>query len=464
MSLSMTGLRSLLVFAFLFIPLAAADLLIRNVNIIEVRTGNILPHRSVLVHGDRIQTIAANIRPSRSAELIDGRGRYLIPGLWDMNVHLWYKDDQFPMYLAWGVTGVRDMGSDLARVKHWRSEIKSGALLGPHIETSGPAVDGFPSDDQKLPVIMVRSPAEARTTYDHLEQQLNVDFVQVLSRLPRDAYHALIERARKWGLPVAGDVPDTVMVDEAVTARQNSIEHLSNLLLACSTDERRILLARANAIERKDWNAVMTFDERVLATFDFKKADTLMERMARYASYQTPTLVMLRRMTYADADEMARDPHLKYIPAAIRKTWGDPREDKKKQPEAALALFDKEFEKDCYLVDRMQRSGVPIMAGTDTGAPYTFPGYDLHRELQLLVKAGLTPLQALRAATIVPAEFLDSDESLGSVAPGRMADLVLLDADPLKDIRNTQKISAVVLGGKYLPKSKLDSMLAHPRP
>lgn len=440
-------------------PAFAADLLIRNVNIIDVRSGDVLPHRSVLIHGGRVQTIAANIRPAPSAEVVDGRGRYLIPGLWDMHVHLWYKEDQFPMYLAWGVTGVRDMGSDLARVKHWRTEIKSSALLGPHIETCGPAVDGFPSDDPKLPVIVVRSPAEARSTYDHLEQDLNVDFIKVLSRLPRDAYLALLDRARKWGLPVAGHVPDTVTVEEAVTARQSSIEHLSNVLLACSSEERKILGPRANAIERKDWNSVLAFDEHALTTFDFKKADTLMERMARYASYQTPTLVMLRRMTYADADEVARDPRLRYIPAAIRKTWNDPREDKKKQPEAALALFDREYEKDCYLVDRMQKGGVPIMAGTDTGDPYTFPGYDLHRELQLLVKAGLTPLQALRAATIVPAEYLDSDESLGTVAPGRVADLVLLDADPLKDIRNTQRISAVVLGGKYLSRAKLDSML-----
>src|SRR5205085_1633221 len=146
-----------------------------------------------------IQTIAAaNIRPPSAAEVIEGRGRYMIPGLWDMHVHLWYKENQFPMFLAWGVTGVRDMGSDLAQVKHWRGQIKSGELLGPHIETCGPAVDGFPSDDARLPVIMVRTPAEARSTYDQLEQTLNVDFVKVLSRLPRDAYFALIERARKW--------------------------------------------------------------------------------------------------------------------------------------------------------------------------------------------------------------------------------------------------------------------------
>lgn len=447
----------------LFAPGFAADLLIHNVNIVDVSTGNVLPRRSVLIQGSRIQNIAATIHPPRPAEIVEGHGKYLIPGLWDMHVHLWYTENEFPMYLAWGVTGVRDMGSNLAQVKRWRNEVRSGALLGPHIETCGPVVDGFPSEDAKLPVVMVRSPAEARSMYDHLEQDLHVDFIEVLSRLPRDAYFALLDRARKWGLPVAGPVPDTVTVEEAVTSRQSSIEHLSNMLLACSNDEHKLLGPRANAIERKDANSVLTLDERALAGFDVKKADALIEHMARYTSYQTPTLMKLRRMTYTDADEAARDPHLKYIPAAIRKTWNDPREDRKKQPEAALTLLEQEYEKDCYLLDRMQRGGVPIMAGTDTGQPYTFPGYDLHRELQLLVKAGLTPLQALRSATIVPAQYLDSDESLGSVASGKVADLVLLEADPLKDIRNTQKISAVVVGGKYLSKAKLDSMLGHHR-
>ena len=437
----------------------AADLLIRNVTIVDVKTGNLLPRESVLIHGDRIQSIGTSLRSRRGVEIIEGRGRYVIPGLWDMHVHLWYADNEFPMYLAWGVTGVRDMGSDLARVKEWRREIKAGRLLGPHIETCGPAVDGFPSDDPKLPVIVVRTPAEARTAYDHLDQDLNVDFVKVLSRLTRDAYFALIERARKWGLPVAGHVPYTVMVDEAITARQSSIEHLSNVLLACSSDERKLLLPRSNAIERNDTAAMLTFAERELSTFDPRKADALFERMARYGSYQTPTLSMLRRACYADVDELARDPRLKYVPAAIRKTWNDPREAKKKQSDAALALMGREYQKYEYIVDRMQRMSVPIMAGTDTGDAYTFPGYELHRELELLVTAGLSPLQALRAATIAPAEFLEADESLGSVGQGKLADLVLLEADPLKDIRNTQRISAVILGGKYLPRTKLDAML-----
>ena len=447
----------------LAIGLAAAaphpDIVIRNITVVDVKTGNLLPHESVLIHGDRIQSIASTVRAAANAEAIDGRGKYLIPGLWDMHVHLWYKENQFPMYLAWGITGLRDMGSDLNRVKQWRREIKAGERLGPHIETCGPAVDGFPSDDPKLPVITLRTPADARKIYDHLEQDLNVDFIKVLSRVPRDAYFALIDRARKWGLPVVGHVPYSVMVDEAITERQSSIEHLSNVLLACSTEERKMLLPRSNAMERNDTAAILTFAERELATFDARKAETLFERMARFYSYQTPTLVMLRRSAYADSDEVVRDPHLKFIPADIRKTWDDPREVKKKLPEPTLALMARRYEKYEYVVDRMQRAGVPILAGTDTGDPYTFPGYELHRELQLLVNAGLSPLQALRSATLTPAEFLDADESLGSVSQGKMADLVLLDGDPLKDIHNTQKISAVIVGGKYLSRAKLDALM-----
>jgi imidazolonepropionase-like amidohydrolase len=411
-----------------FIPLVLlaalplhSDLLIRNV---DIKTGSILEHRSILIHGDRIRSINA-AGPARGAQIVDGGNRYVIPGLWDMHVHLWHKDNQFPMFLAWGVTGVRDMGSDLAQVNRWRAAIKKRELLGPHIEICGPSVDGSPSDDPKLPVLLLHSPNDALTTYDRLEQDLKVDFISVGRNLPRDAYFALIERARKWGLPVAGFVPDGVSIDEAVAARQSSIEQLSGVASASS--------------------------------------DELFDRMAKFESYQVPTMIKLRRMTYAHADEVIRDPLLKYIPAAIRKNWEDPRLQEAKLSLNALDSLDREYVQSSHIVDRMQRFKVPIMAGTDTGEPYTFPGYDLHRELQLLVKAGLSPLQALRAATITPAEFLEAGDSLGTVAPGKMADLVLLDADPLTDIRNTQKIAAVVLGGRYLPKAKLDAMLPHAR-
>ena len=452
-------MRFLAVLAVLNIPAAAAGLLLRSVNIVDVKSGEILARRSVLIQGTRIEAISPVIRPPRGVQVIDGRGRYLIPGLWDMHVHLWYKQNQFPMYLAWGVTGVRDMGSTLERVKQWRARIKSGGLLGPHIETCGPPVDGGPSGDPKLPVIVVRTPDDARTAYDHLEQDLNVDFVKILSSVPREAYFALVERARQWGLPVAGHLPPEVTVDEAITARQNSIEHLSGVILACSSEERNIRRLRSLAIERKDAKALAGYAERALVTFDPTRAGTLFERMARFSCYQVPTLVMLRRLTYTDADEVVRDPRLKYIPAEIRKSWEDPRVAKKAISEATVGLLQSQYDRSAWIVEQMQRQGVPLMAGTDTGDPFTFPGYELHRELQLLVKAGLTPIEALRAATITPAKYLDADESLGLVAAGKIADLVLLDGDPLKDIRNTMKISGVILGGKYLSRAKLDSML-----
>ncbi|HLJ51584.1 MAG TPA: amidohydrolase family protein [Bryobacteraceae bacterium] len=433
-----------------------ADTLIRNVTLIDMATGNESAHQSVLIHGDRIRAVGANLRAGPHVEVVNGVGKYLIPGLWDMHVHLWYKENQLPQYVAWGITGVRDMGSDLAQVKRWRAEMQAGKFVGPHIETSGPPVDGGPSDDPKLPILVVQTPVEARNTYDDLEQKYNVDFVKVLSRLPRDAYFALLERARKWGLQVAGHVPESVTVDEAIDARQDSIEHLTGVLLACSSDERRIRKDRADAIAHKDREAGLAAAQRVLATFDEKKAQKLVERMARFKVYEVPTLVMLRRTTLLNAEALVHDPHVKSIPASIRKTWDDPREQLKETPAATLDLLKRQYEMDAALVRRMQVSDVPIMAGTDTGDPYTFPGYDLHRELQLLVEAGLTPLEALRAATLTPARFLNADESLGSIAAGKMADLVILNADPLKDIHNTEKISAVFAAGKYLSRARLD--------
>ena len=412
-------------------PSFAADVVIRNVNIVDVQSGTILPHRSILIHGGVIRSIAANAASVRGAQIVDGHNRYVIPGLWDMHVHLWHDERQFPLYLAWGVTGVRDMGSDLDQVRKWRAEIRKSTLLAPHIETCGPPIDGAPSKDPKEPVLVVRSPAEARNAYNELEEQYHVDFISLRSGLSRDAYFALIERARMWGLPVAGDVPEGVTFDEAVGERQSSIEHLSGA---------------AHALDG-----------------DSENAAALLDRMAKFGSYQVPALIKLRRMTYADADEVIRDPHLKEIPAAIRKSWTDPRLDEAKFSLEALDQLDLGYQRSAEIVARMQRCNVPIMAGTDTGDPYTFPGLDLHRELRLLVKAGLTPLQALRSATLTPAQFLELDDTLGTVATGKTADLVLLDADPLQDIGNTEKIAAVVIAGRYFTKAKLDAAVGQSR-
>ncbi len=429
----------------------SADLLIRNVTVIDVVTGAELPRQSILIHNGEIKSMGHQVVAPKAARLINGVGKFAIPGLWDMDVHLWYREHQFPLYLENGVTGVRDMGSDLSWLNQWRDQIKTGKLIGPRIQTCGPAVDGEASTDPKMPVLVVHRPDEARATFDRLED-LDADFVKVLPHLPRDAYFALIERARKYYKPVAGYLPDAVTMLEAIDARQKSVEHMSGLLLACSKQEHRLRSRLILAAEKHDAQAYLELQGQVLDSFDPVKADSLFRRMSQFDMRAVPGLTQLRRETFAEADQWAADPRLRHVSPNIRKGWLDPLEYRKRFSDEALTLALAQEEKLRKLIPAMRRAGVMIMAGSGTGDPYTVPGLELHRELRMLVEAGLSPLEALRSATIEPARFLGLEESAGSVSPGKVADLVLLEADPLKDIGNTRKIAAVIMDGRYLPR------------
>jgi imidazolonepropionase-like amidohydrolase len=422
-------------------------LLLRNVHVVDVAAGKVTRNQCILIRGNRIAEIASKIAPPAGSHVIEGAGEYVIPGLWDMHVHLWYKEHQFPLYLAQGITGVRDMGSNLDRVKAWRREIAAGRLLGPHIETSGPMLDGAASQEPKLPVMVVRTPAEAIATYNQLEAK-RVDFIKVGSSLPRDAYFALLDRARKWRVPVVGHVPNEVTVEEAITARQSSMEHLLGVLIACSSEEQKLRSVKPPDVAR------------ILDTFDPAKADRLFIQMARYESWQCPTLTMWRRAFGWDAEGEATNPLLESVSPEIRKEWkDDPRDVRKRLSPETFSLLTRMYATLAAIVARMQKHNVPLLAGTDTGDPYTVPGDELHRELELLVRAGLTPAQALRAATLAPAKYFDADEALGQVKAGKQADLVVLAGNPLEDIRNTRKVHAVVLGGRYLVHAALRDML-----
>ena len=442
------------------IPFQAATrvILIRHVNVVDVVAGRVLANRFVLIRGKDIERVEAAPIRIRSGNLtIDGTHKYLMPGLWDMHVHLWYPQNLFPLYLAWGITGVRDMGSDPVRTKAWQQGVDDGTLLGPHVITCGKPFDGVPSDEPKLPVLVPRSPEEAREMYDRVERG-SVDFVKVLSRLHADSYYALIDRGRKWGLPVVGHVPDEVSVWDAIDARQKSMEHLMGVALACSREEDRLRSMLLDSERKNDGAERREYTERVLDTWDAARAEKLFQRMALFKSWQTPTLTMWSRAFDLAAAPRYANPEQKRIPESVRKDWPAP-------PAAAAEpatahLIERVWNRYLEIVARMQADDVPLLAGTDTGDPWSYPGAELHEELELLVKAGLTPAQALRTATINPAKFLDADDSFGAVDADRLADLVLLSANPLEDIRNTRRIEAVILGGVWMPKKKLDSLVA----
>ena len=440
------------------ISLPAADsILIRHVNVVDVAAGRVLPDRFVLIAGRQIERVAEKpIAAPRGALVLEGAHKYLMPGLWDMHVHLWFNQNLFPLYLAAGITGVRDMGSDPARTKAWQRAVDRGSLPGPHVITPGKPFDGVPSDDPKLPVLVPRSPEEARRMYDEVEEQ-GVDFIKVLTRLHADCYYALIDRARKWGLPVVGHVPDEVSVWDAIDARQKSMEHLMGVALGCSRDEERLRNLLLESARDHDAAKRREYSNGVLDTYDPDRAEKLFQKMATFEAWQTPTLVMWSRTYNLDARERLANPELKQIPHSISAEWSAPPAEI--SAPATAALIQRIWSRYNQIVARMQANNVPLLAGTDTGDPWSYPGAELHQELELLVKAGLTPAQALRTATLNPAKFLDAADSFGMVQPGLLADLVLLDADPLADISNTRKVMAVILRGRYLPKTKLDAMV-----
>ncbi|GAC1467458.1 MAG: hypothetical protein PVSMB1_16490 [Gemmatimonadaceae bacterium] len=365
------------------------------------------------------------------------------------------------MYIANGVTGVRDMGSDFSRVKEWRNAVLAGTLVGPRITTCGPPIDGPGStDDPKLPRLIASTAEEARHEFATLDDKLKVDFIKILSGLSRESYLAIAELSRHWYIPLAGHLPNSVSAFEAADARQNSMEHLMGLMLACSSKEEELRKQRIAADVTHDGALALRTLAATLDSYNPAKAHELFEKLRRFDIRQTPTLNMRRRSALVGLEEDAANPHLKYVEQSIRKSWDDPVETASKYPPSTRDLLRREYDNLTVLVRDMSRVGVEMLAGTDSGDPFTVPGFALHEELELLVKAGLSPLDALRAATWEPARYFRKEDEMGAVKPNRFADLLVLDRNPLTDIKNTRAIYGLVLSGKYFTRRELDAMLA----
>jgi len=421
---------------------------------------------TVIVTGDQIAEIGktGRVKIPDGAQVIEAKGKFLIPGLWDMHVHAFNRDLFFPLFIANGVTGIRDMFGPMPELaKQWRKDMDEGRLIGPRIFAAGPIVDGpkpiWPGS------LAVSNAEEGRKAVDSLKKH-GADFVKVYSLLGRDAYFAIADEARRQGIPFAGHVPLVVKAGEASDAGQKSIEHLTGVLTACSTDEDEMMKDMIEVMSGNDqrggpFRVMSQQTRRMLETYSDKRAKELFNRFKRNGTWQVPTLIILRNVTYIDDPELAQDARLKYVPSYFKQSW-DPKKDfrfRNRTPESITnqkLTYQKNFE----LVGAISRAGVGILAGTDLGNPYIYAGFSLHDELALLVKAGLTPAQALQAATINPAKYLGVLDRFGTVERGKLADLVLLDADPTKDIANTQKIDSVVLRGRLFTKSDLQEMLS----
>ncbi|HUA15244.1 MAG TPA: amidohydrolase family protein [Verrucomicrobiae bacterium] len=425
---------------------------IRHVTVIDVATGAESPNQTVTIQGHRIIAVA----PSRDADdampgSVDARGSFLIPGLWDMHVHV-HDKDELPLYVGNGVTGIRIMSGDRDTAA-LRAQLAAESP-SPEISLASAIVDGSP------PVwpgsIVVKKAADARRTVDSIKAG-GADFIKVYSRIPRDAYFALADEARKQHIPFEGHVPDVITAQEASAAGQRSMEHLLGIGFACSANQQSLMddLNRARFFRER-----MAIEAQAFRSLDQKKCAALFAEFRSNDTWQVPTLTVLRLWGRLDDSRFLSDSRLAYVDRRFRDRWDDRTSFQRHQWNfAQFELARGLFTMDERLVGAMFHAGVPMMAGTDAMNPYCFPGFSLHDELALLVESGVTPLAALQMATINPAKFMGKTADFGTIAPGKIANLLLLGADPLADIRNTTQIQAVWLEGKYFDKAALTEML-----
>ena len=434
----------------------SSTLIIHDITVIDATGAPAKPHQTVIVREGKIDAIDSSgggLGGKLAGTHVDGTGKFLIPGLWDMHVHMvfgdWFprgKEVTLPLFIANGITGVRDMGGELDVLQQWRKEIIAGTLIGPRIVMSGPMLDGpkprFPSS------IAIRTTEDGRRAVDDLKRR-GADFIKLQSLIPRDAVFAIADEAKKQGIPFVGHVPDAVRASEASKAGQKSFEHLIGIFEGSSPLEDEFIKGTKT-------------EKQFLSTYDAKRAEALFALLAKNQTWQCPTLVWERGGNLIDQTDFAHDTRAKYVPAYWKDvTWkrftDEVEHDFNTDDLATRKAF---VEKELEVVKAMHRAGIPFLAGTDTPpGVYIFPGFSLHEELQRFVAAGFTPMEALQTATLNPAKFLGMEDRVGTIQKGMIADLVLLNANPLEDIRNTQKIEAVILNGRYLSRAELDRML-----
>jgi imidazolonepropionase-like amidohydrolase len=417
-----------------------------HVNVIDARDS--LPRRdqTVVIRGTRIIASA----PSRAtgipknARIVDGRGRFLIPGLWDMHVHTVTIGGRelLRLYVANGVTGVRDMASDWGTIKGWRDEIRLGQLVGPRIIASGPYLEG---GDVAIAHILTRTPDEGRAGVDSLIA-LGVDFVKVHGQLTPATYFAIARRARERGIAFAGHVSRAVGSAAASDSGQRSIEHLLAIPAPCTPAESIALAPRYPV-------------QGALGRCTSVNLEPLYARFVRNGTWVTPTFVAQVEVANWPSRGVPGDSFAHYLPDTLRKFVAQIFPMPDSIPVGADSVGHAMLAKRMAQVATMHRAGVHILAGTDAPLRNSPPGFGLHEELVLLVRGGMSTFDVLRSATWEPARYFGMD-SVGTIEPGKVADMVLLDANPLADIHNTRRIVAVVANGRLIDAAERKRLLA----
>ena len=426
-----------------------------HVDVIDGTGAALKRNQNVVTSSGRITAIGdADRTPVPSgARVVDASGKYLIPGLWDAHVHSRPEGvDHLRLFIANGVTGFRDMGSHWEHfevIKQWRREIAAGERIGPRIVTAGPLVDGPGS--QWWHAQIASSPNEGRDVVRRLRRE-GADFVKFYENLSRETFFAIVDEAKQQGLPTAGHVPFVMSVGEVAETGPQTIEHLRHIWPACSSREDEFLAHLRSVPPAQAVSVLSSWQPMMADSFDRSKCLSVAAALRRSNTSVVPTLSNGRTMfpeLRNDARFLAR---FRYVPRVYHAQMNGPG-----FTEARAAVFRKSVD----VVRVLYEAGVELLAGTDTppGGTRHLPGFSLHDELSLLAAAGLSPMEAIEAATRKPARRFGKTD-VGTIEPGMQADMVMLDQNPLDDIENTRRIAAVMTGGRLLDRAALDEMLA----
>jgi hypothetical protein len=445
-----------------------ADTILKNVNVVNVETGAIILNQDIAISGTTITSILPHGKSDVEAKtVIEGKDQYLIPGLWDMHEHMmrekWYAS-QMPLLRAKGITGFREMWGDLKIVNHVKSQMERDSLPYFRFVASGHILDGakpfwngsIPIDSEKRVIKVIDSLINEKA-----------DFIKVYSFLTPDLFQAIANRCKEKGISFSGHVPHCVWLTDASSAGISSMEHLYGFLIeACSNSDSAMALMRQSVDafekgkteERRQINRL--YHSLVLEHFSEERLRSMAKTLRKNNTHIVPTLVTLRSEYFTNDTSFTNDPRLKYMSKETLDYWKETTEnDIQENTEVDWQNKRKRWQIEQKIMRILISEKVPIMAGTDADNPYAFPGFSLHDELALYVECGMTPLEALRSATIIPAEFLKMTDSLGTIEKGKLADLVLLEANPLENIKNTSKVSLVIANGKIYGGDYINSVL-----
>jgi imidazolonepropionase-like amidohydrolase len=440
------------------------DLVIDHVNIVDVVNNKILVDQAVYIKKDKIIATGSsnNLNKKLSAkQRVVAKGKYIMPSLWDMHVHFGgdtlVEENKMllPLYTAMGISHVRDCAGDISlAVIEWKKAIQNNELVGPTIFTSGPKLEGiksiWPGD------LEIANEVELNKALDSL-QKLKVDFIKITDNtLSPDLFLNSIIAARKRGWKVSGHVPATMNVATFSKNGLSAIEHIGYLQRAASANEDSIT----------NWRAIGKINSReaselYLNSFDSVIAIQKFKTLAANGTAVVPTINGSYVTTYLDINNHQNDDYLKYLGPALKRTY-DWRVKRASNDNAeAIQFRHKNFEAAASLLPLLYKAGVTILAGTDAGYlnSFNYPGLGMHQELAIMVKYGLSPQQALICSIINGPAFFNQSKDYGAVLTNKKADLLILDKNPLENIKNTESINGVIRKGVYMDRKKLDSIL-----